>query len=217
MTTISTRMKLIAVLAAVAGALAIPVSAYATGEPATSEQSVAAGECTRVDAPMLDIPTAGDTEPRMRIPQPAGWERVTDLGDVEVTRFALVHSDPVGIESSRKIVTVSLHRVPNADTQTNLDASRAELVELYEEKGGPTEMTTTAGTVCGLPAETNTYAGDSALGADPATVLFVAVNACGHSYVAMVTQTFEPDNPIYQRSAEMILSGFQVLPPAASV
>jgi hypothetical protein len=36
-----------------------------------------------VDAPMLDIPTARDSEPQMRIPQPPGWERTNELNDLD--------------------------------------------------------------------------------------------------------------------------------------
>jgi hypothetical protein len=48
-------------------------------------------------------------------------------------------------------------------------------------------------------------------------MLWVLVETNGQTYLAMVTQDIEPDDPTYQRQAETILSGFQVWPPAASV
>jgi hypothetical protein len=80
------------------------LGACASEEPASPEKFVAdttlaatdgtaavgdPAACTHVDAPMLDIPTASDTKPRMRIPQPPGWGRSTELDNVhEVLRFA---------------------------------------------------------------------------------------------------------------------------------
>jgi hypothetical protein len=225
MTTTDTRKKIIAIVAA-AVALTVPLTACTMGSPApkemVAERTVATADdvagCGHVDAPMVDIPTDSDTEPRMRIPQPSGWQPLSDLGDVEVTRFALVHGDPA--EYPRKIVAVALVRVPNAsdaDAQAVFDDTEAGLAELFAERGWPTELTATAGTVCGLPAETVTYAGAPTPDSHPITMLWVLVETNGQTYLAMVTQDIEPDDPTYQRQAETILSGFQVLPPAASV
>lgn len=212
----TTRKKVIAVLAAVA-VLAVSLSACSSAghqvkEAGAKRPTAAASDteaCAHVDAPMMDIPTR-DTEPRMRIPRPTGWEPIADLGDVEATRFALANTPG-------RVAPVSLHRLPTADPETLFDGARAELTDLFDKRGWPTKLTTTTGTVCGLPAETVTYTGDPARGADPATVLFVATNACGHSYLAMVVLPFEPDNGRYQRDAETILSGLQVLPPMTSI
>jgi hypothetical protein len=203
-------------------ALTVPLAAWTTLRTAPSEsveRTVAASDdtagCTHVDEPMLDIPTS-DTEPRMRIPQPAGWEPLADLGDVKVTRFAMVKSDRTDPERPRQVVTVSLQRFPITDAPSIFDRSHSELVQLFQARGWPTDLTTTDDTVCGLPAQTITYAGDSALGADPATVLLVAINACGHSYLVMLTQSPGPDVPASQNDAALFLSGLQVLPPATS-
>jgi len=45
----------------------------------------------------------------------------------------------------------------------------------------------------------------------------VAINADGHSYVAMLTQLSEPGDPISSNDAATFLSGLQVLPPATSL
>jgi hypothetical protein len=225
MTTTDVRKKVIAVLAIV-GALTVPLTACTVGGPQSAKEGVAErtlaaandiADCAHVDAPMLDIPTASDTEPRMRIPQPPGWEPLTDLGDVKMTRFAMVHGDPAVYP--RKVVAVALERVPeasNTDAQTILDDARSGLVEMFAQRGWSTELTTTAGTVCGLPAETVIYAGDPAPNADPTAMLWIVVETNGQTYLAMITQDLEPNDPAYQRRAEKILSGFQVLPPALS-
>lgn len=178
---------------------------------------VAADACTHVDAPMLDIPTASDSEPQMRIPQPPGWEQTDELNDMDMgIRFGLVGSALVADEPPRNVVMVTLEEVPDVDAQTIFDMTRAELVEVLDEENVPTELTATAGTVCGLPAETITYAGDAALNAHPVTILSVVTKAGGDTYQAAVVQTIEPGNPTYERNAEMILMGFEVLPPTAS-
>jgi hypothetical protein len=222
---IQTLKKVIPVLAVAAG-LTVSATACVAGAPAISEakgaermlavsRDIDAEACRQVDAPMVDIPTASDTEPRMRIPQPPGWEPLTDLGDVEVTRFALESHDPADDEYPRRVVGVTLDRLPHADAQTIFDETRVELMYQFEQKGWPTDMATTATTVCGLPAERVTYAGDLALGASSATFVWVAIETPGHTYLATLFQTFEPGEPI-QHDAETILSGFQVLPPKAS-
>jgi hypothetical protein len=172
------------------------------------------GACTHVDAPMLDIPTITDSEPRMRIPQPPGWEDTDELNDMDLgIRFGLVTSAPVANDPPQNVVLVTIESVPDVDAQTIFDKTRTDLVEILEEENVPTDLTTTAGTVCGLPAETITYAGDAALDAHPVTILSVVAEAGGNTYQAAVVQTIEPGNPTYEGDAETILAGFEVLPP----
>jgi hypothetical protein len=48
----------------------------------------------------------------------------------------------------------------------------------------------------------------------PGTVVMAVLHADGRTYAASVTiQTGDPDNPTYQRDAETILKGFQMLLP----
>jgi hypothetical protein len=76
------------------------------------------GACTHVDAPMLDIPTITDSEPRMRIPQPPGWEDTDELNDMDLgIRFGLVTSDPVADDPPQNVVLVTLEEVPDVDAQ----------------------------------------------------------------------------------------------------
>ena len=48
----------------------------------------AADKCQSVSAPLTDIPTRTDQEPKMRIPVPPGWERSTKM-DSEQIRFSI--------------------------------------------------------------------------------------------------------------------------------
>jgi hypothetical protein len=177
---------------------------------------VDAGACTHVDAPMLDIPTVSDSEPQMRIPQPPGWGRTNEFDDMDMgIRFGLVSTELVADEPPQNVVVVTLESVPDVDAQTIFDKTRADLVEIVDEQNVPTDLTTTAGTVCGLPAETITYAGDATLNAHPVTTLSVVTKAGGDIFQAAVVQTIEPGNPTYERDAETILMGFEVLPPTA--
>jgi hypothetical protein len=223
-----TLKKFIVVPATVAG-LIVPLTACVTGEPVASKEMVAertvaiasetsAGDCGRVEAPMLDIPTASDTEPRMRIPQPTGWQPTTELAGLEdLARYALMTGDRADNGFPRNVVGVTVDQVPGDDAQTIFDDNRAGLVALLEERGWPTSFQMTADTVCGFPAERHTYAGDPALDARPVTALWVVARACGHTYLIGLTQTIEPGHPTYQRDADMILAGFQVLPPASEL
>jgi hypothetical protein len=169
------------------------------------------GPCTHVAAPMLDIPTESATEPQMRIPQPPGWERSNEFYDVdESVRFSLANTDLVG-EPPQNAVTVMVESVPDADAQMIFDEFQAGLVEVLDEEGVQGELTRTAGTLCGLPSETVTLAG-----ASPATTLLVVAESGGDTYLIAVVQTVEPDSPTYRHDAETILTGFEVLPQAAT-
>lgn len=45
-------------------------------------------------------------------------------------------------------------------------------------------------------------------------MLLVLIKTGGDAYLVGLVQTVESDNPMYQRDAETMLTGFQVLPPA---
>jgi hypothetical protein len=209
---------------AAAVALAVSLAACTTVTRGTAVMGDP-GPCTHVDAPMLDVPTTSSTEPQMRIPQPPGWERSTELEDPdEGIRFTLANSDLVANEPPQNVVDVVVESVPDADAQTIFDEFQASLVQILDEEGLPADLTRTAGTLCGLPSETVTLAGaDMRMGAavnalpgDPATALLVVTESGGDTYLIAVVQTIEPDNPTYQRDAETILTGFEVLPLAAT-
>lgn len=185
------------------------------GEPATPTPVV--GDpvaCARVDGPTVDIPAADDTEPRLRIPQPTGWVRNTQL-DNELVRFVLVNGNLTANQFAPNVV-VTVEAAPATEAPTIYEQARRNLVEM----AGATDVTSAPTVVCGLPAETVTYRG-AATGASSSqrslTTLYVATRDGDRSDLISVTvQTTEPDDPTYRRDSAKMLAGFEVLPAAAA-
>jgi hypothetical protein len=174
--------------------------------------------CRYVNAPMVAIPAADATEPRIRIPRPAGWEPTT-LSDIAGVSFRLTLT-PEGERQNSAAITVD--PVPDMDAQEIFDSLNSTLDEMLTERGMPPNLTTETITVCGLPAQTRTRpGGEVGLGAPnvpvtrPVTTLAVVAKGGAETYLVTLITTAEPDNPNYQRDAETILSGLEILPPAA--
>ena len=94
------------------------------------------------------------------------------------------------------------------------DAQHAAL----ESGLGATDLRITEDVLCGLPAETLDYA-RSGHGTGRATSGDVGGRAVLHTddttFVATLTvHNADPDDPTYQRDAQTILTGFQMLPPS---
>ena len=217
MATTSTRSRLILTAAGAATVLALSVTGCTTVTPGVA-MAGDRGPCTHVDAPMLDVPAASDTEPAMRIPQPRGWEPDAELADVDASiRLALSTTD-------ENAVGVLVQRVADADAESIFDDFHTGLMESFEKDGLHPDLTRTAGTLCGLPSERITVAGAGVSMGDgvnsmpdgPETTLLVAAESGGDTYLIAMVQTIDPDNASQQRDAETILTGFEVLPVAAS-
>lgn len=218
----------------IALALAVSLAACAAEKPASSGEFLAEATrpvtsgtatvgdpsaCTHVDTPMVDIPSADATEPQMRIPVPPGWERSYELDGVsEDIRFTLAKTDPLAAEPPQTVAVVTLEPAPDADTQAIFDYVRADLVQMLDAEDLPTDHTTAAATVCGLPAETVTYTDAAAreLQTLAITALNVVIKVGGDTYLVTVQAITESDDPTYQRDTETILTGFEVLPPATA-
>lgn len=187
---------------AVAGADRSPISA---GD---------ASQCETVDAPLTTIPGKGVDEPVMKIPQPEGWDRSTML-DSELIRFAMGNPSLTkdGFASN---VVVTLESAPGIeDADVVFDTMRDAL----ESNFGATDLRVSDHTLCGLPAQTIEYQtpplGDIA--PHPGTAVVTVLHADGTTFAASVTvQTADPDDPTYRRDSDMILTGFQMLPPSES-
>lgn len=191
-------------------------------EIAVDEESedVDASECTEVDAPLTDIePSAGadPSEPRLRIPQPDGWDRFSEL-DSELIRFAMRNVD-LGTATYAPTAVVTVETIPEAiEPESYFEQSRDALAQAF----GDPNITYEDGTICGLPAQTINYVlpkqNEAMPGPVPATALAVVMvdEESDTTYAAVLTtQTPTPDNPEYVDDAEQIHSGFQVLPPEA--
>lgn len=171
-----------------------------------------AAKCDEVSAPMTDIPTRTDQEPRLRIPQPQSWERTTKL-DSESIRFAI--RDPaLTADGFTPNAVVTLQKV-GADLgkpQQILDAQNQQLVKKLKV----TDLKSTPGQVCGSPSVATTYTapGMGKIPARKATSLATVYQAGDTNYVATVTvQTIKPDDPTYAKDSATIIQGFQILPP----
>ena len=225
MATTHTRRRFVrtaASAAAVALAVSLPACTSVTRGTAVLGDP---GPCTHVNSAMVDVPTTSSTEPQMRIPQPAGWEPTTVLEDPDVSiRLSAANTDVDANEPLRNDVEVMVESVPDAYAQTIFDQFQAGLAEILREEGVQADLTRTAGTLCGLPSETVTLAGAdirmgtalNAMPGNPATTLLVVAESGDDTYLIAVVQAIDPDNPTYQRDAETILTGFEVLPLAGT-
>ena len=179
-----------------------------------SSSSSDASQCEVVAAPLTTIPAQGDDEPVLKIPQPQGWDRMTMM-DSELIRFAMANRSLIkdGFASN---VVVTLESAPGTEEpevvfNTMRDAMESDL--------GATDLRVTEHTLCGLPAETMHYQ-TPLLGnipPHPGVAVVAVLHADDTTYAVSVTiQTTDPDNPEYQRDADEILKGFQLLPPSST-
>ncbi|AKS32657.1 LpqN/LpqT family lipoprotein [Mycolicibacterium goodii] len=178
---------------------------------AGGDGGASAAQCEEVDAPLTDIETRAAGEPTLRIPQPQGWTRTTML-DSELIRFAMSNA-ALGTEEFAPTAVVTLETAAGEqDPQQVFDNQREALATGL----GATDISSESHTLCGLPAETIHYQMPQmgGLAPHPAMVVGAVMHTESKTFVAAVTvQTTDPDNPGYQRDAEMILTGFQMLPP----
>lgn len=177
-----------------------------------------AEKCQTVSAPLTDIPTRTDQEPKLRIPVPDGWERATQL-DSEQIRFA-IRSPKLATDNFTPNAVVTLQKIsadlgkPDQILQAQLDQLTKKL-DIKDVQSTPTK-------VCGAPALTSTYItpelrlNPKVPGVPPrkASSLGVVYRSGDDNYVATVTvQSVKADNPAYAGDSDTILKGFQILPP----
>jgi hypothetical protein len=189
-----------------------PVAADDAGP--LSAQGAAA--CTAVDVPLADVPPPpggpGHTGPVLRIPKPAGWNRITSL-DSEMIRFVMRNDDlAVGGVAPTAVVTLESHR-GKISPDTLFAEQRRQVAEL-----GVTQLTLADTTLCGLPAVRGGYMSPLMGLAEPrpAEVLIGVMFEGGSTYgVAVTVQSADADDPAFIRDSEAILDGFQMLPPGS--
>jgi hypothetical protein len=167
--------------------------------------------CEAVDAPLTTIPAVKDGEPVMKIPRPQGWVRSTEL-DSELFRFAMINRS-LATDDFAPNVVVTLESVPGLQPPVDVFDSQREALE---SGFGATDLRVREHTLCGQPAETVQYLTPvmGNLASHPGTVVLAVMHTDDQTYAASVTiQTANPGDPAYQRDAEVILTGFQFLPP----
>jgi hypothetical protein len=211
------RTKAVAVIATAATvALLLPsctrlvTDAHAVaGEEAIADISSAENPCTPVDAPLAVVPTdAGD--PVLKIPQPSGRERFTEM-DSEMVRFAM---------RNQTLGTIAVITAESAggvgDPEEAFQGVHEGISELLGA-GAATDITRLEH--CGLPAETMSYInpGFGQSGRMPTKALTVVMVNDGSTHVISVQVAKKrPQDPDASRDVDTIITGFQVLPPSAS-
>lgn len=199
----------------VAVALACGLAVAATG---CSGNKPSAEKCETVAAPLTDIPTRTDQEPKLRIPVPEGWERATKM-DSEQIRFA-IRNPKLSADGFTPNAVVTMQKAPSDIGKPDqiLQAQTDQLVKKLKL----TDVDSTPTKVCGAPALTSSYTtpemklGQKLPTIPPrkATSLGVVYRGGDAYYVATVTvQTVKADNQTYVQDSEQILKGFQILPP----
>lgn len=209
-------MRLPYLLCAVAAvAFAVPAcTRVVTGNPMLAAGVPASNStaCTSVSAPLTAIDPHAAGEPRLKIPEPSGWQR-TSMLDSAVIRFTMGNKH-LTARNFMPTVVVTLESVPGGhnDYQTIFDQERAALVERL----GATGLRISETTLCGDKAEQVNYDAPRVGRIPPRKVRTLMVTATfgGETYIATVTaQGTDPTNPRYARDTATILTGFQMLPP----
>ncbi|MDZ4268505.1 MAG: LpqN/LpqT family lipoprotein [Mycobacterium sp.] len=169
-------------------------------------------ECAAVSAPLSDIPTVDDDEPRLRIPIPQGWQR-NSMMDSRVIRYAIVAQDLIsdGFAPNAVVTLESVRGTPDPDIV--FDENRNNLITMM----GASDLETESNSTCGFPSETTSYIAPPMGPAPERPIIMHAVVADtgDTTYLATLTlQTAEGENPTYLRDAQEIVDGFQLLLPS---
>ena len=153
-------------------------------------------------------------EPGVRVPQPPGWTRFTQM-DSEIIRLALANPSLIANKFAPNIV-ITVERAPSGDAATVYAQAHDNLINI----AGAIDLAVTPVTVCGLPAERLTFRSPG-MGPQSAErhlqALQVFARGGGLPYLISVTvQTTDPNNADYQRDSTRMLDGVQVLNSPAS-
>lgn len=183
-----------------------------------SANQPAADRCQTVSAPLSDIPTRTDQEPKMRIPIPPGWERTTKM-DSENIRFAL-RNQGLSANGFTPNAVVTLQKIGSdiGKPEQILEAQNQQLAKKLKA----TDLSSAPADVCGAPAMSSTYTAPEVklspkippIPPRKAKSMGVVYKAGDSTYVATLTvQTVKPDDQKYAKDSDTIINGFQLLPP----
>lgn len=193
-------------------------SGLAVSAAGCSGNKPSAEKCETVAAPLTDVPTRTDQEPKLRIPVPEGWERATQM-DSEQIRFA-IRNPKLSADGFTPNAVVTLQKAPSDIGKPDqiLQAQTDQLVKKLKL----TDVNSTSTKVCGASALSSSYTTPEmklgkklpSIPARKATSLGVVYRGGDAYYVATLTvQTVKADNEAYVKDSEQILKGFQILPP----
>lgn len=170
--------------------------------------------CSATDTAMVEVPAFGAGEPAVRIPQPPGWTRFTQM-DSEIIRLALANPSLIANKFAPNVV-ITVEPAPSQDATAVYAQTHDNLINI----AGALDLAVTPVTVCGLPAERVTFRSPS-MGTQSAErhlqALQVLAGGGGHPYLISVTvQTTDPHSADYQRDTACMLDGLQVLAPSVA-
>ncbi|MBA0048516.1 LpqN/LpqT family lipoprotein [Mycobacteroides sp. LB1] len=170
-------------------------------------------KCNSVTVPLMEVPLDNDSEPRVEVPQPAGWERVKRF-ESGVVRIYLAATN---LQSNGFVPNATVAIANLTGKASNEDAAfAAERSGL--ESFGVTDLVEAAGTICGYPSKTLTY--NMGLGPIPShrvtTTLVAVKNGSKVFTIGVSVQALDDTVRGFDTGRETILSGLQVSPPAIS-
>lgn len=170
--------------------------------------------CAAADTTTVDVPALAAGEPGVRVPQPPGWTRFTQM-DSEIIRLALANPSLIANKFAPNIV-ITVEPAPSPDAATVYAQAQHNLINI----AGALDIAVTPATVCGLPAERLAFRSPG-MGPQSAErhlqALQVFTRSGSHSYLISATvQTTDPNNADYQRDSTRMLEGIQILAPSVS-
>lgn len=131
--------------------------------------------------------------------------------DSRIIRYAIVAPDMTADGFAPNAV-VTLESVRgHQDAEDVFEENRSNLIKMM----GASDLSTEANMTCGLPSETTYYTAPPMGPAPERPIIMHAVvlDTGRTTYLATVTiQTADDENPTYQRDAQEIIDGFQMLP-----
>lgn len=170
-------------------------------------------KCSSVAVPLLEVPLDNDSEPRVEVPQPSGWERINRF-ESGVVRVYLAAPD---LQANGFVPNATV-AIANLSGKASTEDAAFATERAGLESFGVTDLIEAQGTICGYPSKTLTY--NMGLGNIPAhrvTTTIVAVkNNTKMFTVGVSVQALDDTVRGFDSARETILAGLQVSPPAAS-
>ena len=161
----------------------------------------------------VDVPSKSADEPRLRIPQPAGWEPVEGIDNAELR--LVLRNERLGVGTHVPTITVLVENpVPIASADQLLDS---EVQNLKDE--GFTDVAETPTDVCGYAATKVTFVDpppspQGTIPARPSTAVIAAPEINGHLWgTGVLIQAVDPEDSVFIADLNTVLTGFQIHPP----
>lgn len=210
-----TRWMLAAICAAtmLASGCSTVVDGAAIATPGEEGKRISNPKCSSVTVPLLEVPLDNDSEPRVEVPQPTGWERVKRF-ESGIVRIYLSAKD---VETNGFVANATV-AIANLTGKVSSEESAFAAERSGLEAFNVTDLVEAPGTVCGYPSKTLTY--NMALGPIPShrvTTTIVAVKDGSKIFtVGVSVQALDDTVRGFDSGRETILAGLQVSPPATS-